>query len=102
MVESGYYAMESASRPVNTGLPPVFTGVCHTGVCVGIVGIIPGNTRSCGYGRYRNPEIPGYRRYYTLKIPDLAGTVGIEIQKYRGRRGYRRYGFRKYLILPVR
>ena len=41
---------------------------------------------------YRNPEIPGYRRYYTLKIPDLAGTVGIEIQKYRGMRGYRGYG----------
>ena len=34
----------------------------------------------------------GYRRYYTyLKIPDLAGTVGIEIPKYRGMRGYRRY-----------
>ena len=34
----------------------------------------------------------GYRRYYTyLKIPDIAGTVGIEIPKYRGMRGYHRY-----------
>ena len=43
--------------------PVIYRGICHTGVRVGIVGMAFDNTSSSRDGRYRNPEIPGYRGY---------------------------------------